>query len=59
MTLHALKPRARKHEIMHVLHKLILNEQDDRRGETGRAFVERNCFILSDYGFTARELSPI
>ena len=46
-------------KIMHVLHKLILNEQDDRRGETGRAFVERNCFILSDYGFTARELSPI
>ena len=30
---------------------IILNEQHGWKGKTRRAFVERNCFILSDYGF--------
>ena len=60
MKLHALKPRTGKHENYECFAYInSLNKQDGWRGETRCAYVERNCFILSDYSFTRTALSPI
>ena len=55
---HALKLRNENMKTMHVLHKLILNKQDGWRGEIKVVPLWKET-ILSYYGFTARELSPI
>ena len=60
MKLHALKLRTQKHENYECFTQIYsLNKQNGWRDETRCAYMERNCFILSHYSFTRRELSPI
>ena len=59
MRLLALKPRAQKLKIMHVLHKLILSTSKITEGAKQDVHCWKKTFIFSDYSSTIRELSLI